>query len=101
MGQRLDLQKLLEDILGSRAVYHQPPANLKMVYPCIVYERDASFEQHADNLPYVRKKRYQVTFIGQDPDSLVPDKLAEIPYSKFARHFASDDLNHDVYNVYF
>ena len=30
---RLALQSLLEELLGSKNVYYQPPENLKMVYP--------------------------------------------------------------------
>lgn len=101
MGQRLDFHERLVELLGSRAVYFQPPSNIKMRYPCLVYERDYAKDQYADNIAYSHKLRYAVTFIGADPDSDIPEKLAQLPYSKFARHFASDDLNHDVYNVYF
>lgn len=102
MERRLEFHKILVGILGSTdAVYFQPPSNIEMTYPCIVYERDYASDQHADNKLYRHTKRYQVTFIGEDPDSNVPDKLAELPMSKFARHFAADDLNHDVYNIYY
>ena len=37
MANRLDLQALLEDLLGSRNVYYQPPESVKMNYPAIVY----------------------------------------------------------------
>ena len=37
---RLELQDLLETVLGSQYVYFQPPATLRMRYPCIVYARD-------------------------------------------------------------
>ena len=37
MANRLDLQALLEDLLGSRNVYYQPPESDKMNYPAIVY----------------------------------------------------------------
>ena len=36
---RLELQSVLEQTLGSRNVYFQPPASVKMKYPAIVYER--------------------------------------------------------------
>lgn len=37
---RIDLQYLLENILGSRHVYFQPPETVKMNYPAIVYSLD-------------------------------------------------------------
>jgi len=42
-----------------------------------------------------------VTVIDQDPDSEIPDKVAEMPMSLFNRFYTADNLNHDVYNVFF
>ena len=39
MDKRQTLQSELEAILGSRNVYYQPPANLKMQYPAIRYKK--------------------------------------------------------------
>lgn len=100
-GRRLELQALLEDLLGSRNVYFQPPANVKMQYPAIVYSRDAADTQFAGNRPYRRTKRYQVTVIDRNPDSPVPDKVAELPMCAFERFFTADNLNHDVFGLYF
>lgn len=101
MGQRLSLHEILVDILGSHNVYFQPPANVAMKYPAIVYERDKMDTVHADNVPYRSINGYQVTVIDQDPDSPVPGKIAQLPSSSFSRRFAADDLNHDVFDVYF
>ena len=102
MGRRLELQSLLESLLpaGKRA-YFQPPTNVQMQYPCIVYSRDNRDTDYADNVPYKHKKRYSVTVIDWDPDSDIPDKVAELPMSSFSRHFTADNLNHDVYTLYF
>lgn len=101
MGQRLDLQSLLEDILGSRNVYFQPPPTVQLKYPCIIYKRDYAKTQFGDNQPYLKSKRYMVTIIDRDPDSKIPDKVSNLPMCLFARHFVADNLNHDVYNLYF
>jgi hypothetical protein len=98
---RLQLQELLEELLGSGNVYFQPPANVRMAYPCIVYKRDGGETLFAGNNPYRHTKRYQVTVIDRDPDSLIPDKVAALPMCTFERHFAADNLNHDVYNIFF
>ena len=37
MGTRLELQNKLEELLGSRHVYFQPPESVKMEYPAIKY----------------------------------------------------------------
>jgi hypothetical protein len=82
-------------------VYFQPPTSLQMKYPAIVYERDNVLTDFADNLPYRHVKRYQVTVIDQDPESVISDKVADMPMSSFSRHFAAEQLNHDVYSLYF
>lgn len=101
MDQRLKLHSLLKEILGSDNVYFQPPNNLQMVYPCIVYHRDYQDNDYADNGPYRRMKRYLVTYISRDPDDLVPDAIADLPLCRFSRFYTADNLNHDAYNLYF
>lgn len=101
MGLRLQLQSLLEEILGSDNVYFQPPSTVQMTYPAIVYNRDQAVTNFADDKPYTNTKRYMVTIIDRNPDSVIPDKIAMLPLSTFNRHFTADMLNHDVYNIYF
>lgn len=101
MGQRLDLQNLLETILGSRQVYFQPPANVQMAYPAIVYARDDLATEFAGNRPYRFSQRYTVTIIDRNPDSEIPSKIAVLPMCVFSRRFTADNLNHDVYTLYF
>jgi hypothetical protein len=101
MARRLLLQTLLESILGTRAVYFQAPPSTGMVYPCIMYSVDSEKADYADNRTFRRTTRYQITWIGRDPDSTTPGKIADLPMSSFSRRFTSDNLNHVVYNLYF
>lgn len=101
MSRRLELHSVLVDILGSSHVYFQPPENVTMQYPCIVYERDTVRSEFADSLPYLRTKAYSVTYIGKDPDSSIPDVIGSLPMCSFSTHFTSDNLNHDVFRLYF
>lgn len=101
MAPRLELQTLLENILGSRNVYFQPPASIRMNYPAIVYARDYSAVTHADNQPYNVVLRYQVTVIDRNPDSEIPGKIRQLPLCQFTRFFTSEDLNHDIFDLYF
>ena len=78
MDRRLELQKLLVDILGTDRVYFQPPSNINMVYPCIVYSLETYDTKKADNISYHVRDRYQVTYISRDPDSKIPKKLSLI-----------------------
>lgn len=101
MPSRLELQTLLENILGSRNVYFQPPESVKMKYPAIVYGLDNIENSFADDGVYLSKKKYLVTVIDEDPDSPIVDKVASLPTCRFNRHFQSDNLNHDVFILYF
>lgn len=101
MAQRLELQSLLEDLLGSRNVYFQPPPTLQMSYPCIRYKRDDKFIAHADNRPYRNKTRYQITVIDENPDSDIHENVGKLPTASYDRSYVTDNLNHDVYSLYF
>lgn len=95
------LQTLLEELLGSRNVYFQPPESKKFKYPCIVYERSGIRTDSANNKRYLKHKRYTVTYIDEDPDSEIPDRILEQNHCSFDRHFTADNLNHDVFTLYF
>lgn len=99
MEKRLQLQILLEAI--TPRVYFQPPANVQMAYPCIVYARDNANERYANNDKYSRTKRYQVTVIDRNPDSDIPDKVAALPLCSTSTAFVVDNLHHDVFSLYF
>lgn len=101
MAPRLQFQALLEQVLGSSNVYFQPPASVKMQYPCIVYQRDNAITEFAGNIPYSYNKRYLLTVIDRNPDSLIPDKVAALPMCILNRFFIADNLNHDVFHIYF
>jgi hypothetical protein len=99
MARRLQLQQLLETFVPN--VYFQPPTNIHLKYPCIIYKRDFAHTKFADDIPYDHMTRYAVTIIDQNPDSEIPSKVAALPMSIFNRFYTVDNLNHDVYVVYF
>lgn len=101
MAPRLDLQALLIDVLGSNKVYFQPPATMQIEYPCIVYKRDSMQTSFADDKPYTVRKRYQLTFITRDPDSVIVDKIAQLPKCVHDRFYTADNLNHDTFRIFF
>jgi hypothetical protein len=101
MAQRLELQAVLTGILGSNQVYFQPPPTVQISYPCIVYRRDWEMILKADDNPYFHRRRYQITVIDLDPDSIIPAKIAELPLCVYDRFYTADNLNHDVYKLFF
>lgn len=94
---RIELHNTLVEILGSNHVYFQPPESLKMIYPCIVYERSDIRNTDASNDVYLQNYSYLITVIDPDPDSDIPQKLSKYVHCRFIRHFASNGLNHDVF----
>lgn len=101
MGTRVQLQALLENLIGSSNVYFQPPETVKLVYPCIIYSRDAEETLFADDQPYTRAIGYKVMVIDKNPDSDIPRKVAVLPMCRFLTHYTKENLNHDVYNLYY
>lgn len=102
MGRpQTDLQTILETLLGSNAVYFQPPPNVQMQYPCITYHRNNADTKFAGNVPYLVTLRYQVMYISQTPTDEVRDSIAALPMCTFDRFYTAKNLNHDVYNLYF
>lgn len=102
MGSRLDLQTKLEAVLGLKNVYFQPPENLKIKYPAIVYSLGGINLRFADNKPYMKGKYYTVTVIHDDPDNeVVDDMLAAFSYINFERPYVQDNLYHYVFEIYF
>ncbi len=101
MDRRAELNQIFKDILGSDYVYFQPPEGLRMNYPAIVYSRSNINNDFGDDLPYKQDIAYQVTVIDADPDSEIVAAVSKLPLCRFNRHFTSDDLNHDVFTIYY
>lgn len=99
--RRLALSTFLGGFEYVGKLYFQPETNLTMQFPCTVYKRDQSSTQHADNIKYRHKKRWQITHICNDPDCPFPDMLEALPLCAFDRSFTSDNLNHSILNLYF
>ncbi len=101
MNNRTDLHESLCEILGSRNVYFQPPETIRMKYPAIVYSRSRFDNKHADDTVYMQSRVYSVTVIDKDPDSTIVEKMSIFPRCRFDRHYVADNLNHDVFTIYY
>lgn len=101
MASRQLLQSKLEELLGSENVYYQPPENLKMEYPCIRYSRSRIVTTKADNTAYTLTNCYEIVVISRTVDHPVINKLLKLPYCSFDRSYKSDNLNHDIFTLYY
>lgn len=102
MGSRLNLHEELCELNGTRNVYFQPPASVKMNYPCIVYSKSNVEVLRADDRLYKGTNRYEVTVIDYDPDSELPDMILEhFQMCSFDSAYVADNLNHFVLTLYY
>lgn len=106
MDKRLELHELLCDIVnitepdGDRHVYFQPPESFKIKYPAIVYYKSDIQNTFANNLVYGQSYFYEITVIDEDPDSELVKLVSALPRCRFNRHYAADNLNHDIFTIY-
>ena len=114
---RLRLQNILEEIFsifheadGRQHVFYQPDNNTKLYYPCVTYKMDRLDYIDADNSKYVTNVAYMLTIIDPDPISscidvektkTIIDAISELPKCSYVRHFVNDNLNHDVFKIYY
>lgn len=101
MGNRPDLQALLEELLESENVYYQPPSSVRMNYPAIVYSRKSIENTSANNAAYMQTTSYEITVIDKNPDSEIVTKVSKLPMCRHDRHYTADNLNHDVFTLYY
>ena len=101
MGDRILLQKKLEEILGSREVYYQPPDSIKMRYPAIRYNRKDIDARYANKKVYSSMTAYEIILMDVNPDSVFIQKIMELPFCSYDRHYTAENLNHEVFTLYF
>ena len=99
MHRRTDLGAILKQFCDH--VYFQPPANVSMTYPAIRYERARIDNSSANNNVYIQHLAYTVTVIDKDPDSEIVANVSKLPMCRFNRHYTADNLNHDVFLIYY
>lgn len=96
---RLELQALFEQFTPN--VYYQPPRNITLKYPCIIYQRQPTMGTHANNLMYMASLPYQITVIDRDPESIIADRLlSSFRYCNETARFTNDNLYHVVLTMY-
>jgi len=102
MGSRLELHEELCAILGTNKAYFNPPASVKMQYPCIRYSKGGIDHRRANDGIYKNTNRYEVTVIDQDPDSDIHERLlAHFQMCSFDRSYIADNLYHFTLTIYY
>lgn len=98
MGLRTELTRKFKEICPN--VYFQPPATVKLTYPCIIYSLDDLEPIHADDFVYGVKDRYSVLYITRNPDDMATRTIACLPSCRMNRAYTADNLYHYSYRLY-
>jgi hypothetical protein len=102
MASRLTLHEELCELLGSRNVYFQSPASIKMQYDAIRYSLGGKDLKRANDRIYKSMNKYEGIIITRDPDTTIPDKLlAHFEMCSFGRPYTADNLNHYPFTLYY
>lgn len=72
------LRSIVKQRCGSENVYYQPPANLRMKYPCICYKLEKIRSPKADDRVYRQTFHYSVTVIDTKPDSEMTAAISKV-----------------------
>ena len=100
---RIQVQKLLEKVLGSNNVFYQPPSGAKLSkvgYPLIIYSLKRMQHDPADNISYIQNNAYDVILVHIDPDCGIADELSKLPMCYHERRYTSENLYHDAFTLY-
>lgn len=96
---RVELQELLKEYCDT--VYFQPPSDIRINYPCIVYNRSTDYINRANNSLYMKEKLYRVTVMDKNPDSDIADRLQELPWAVIISRDVIDNIYHTTLNIYY
>lgn len=97
--KRLKLDRRLRDIFGDH-VYFEPPTNIQMVYPCVIYNLEGIQTIHGDNKKYITFYEFSATTIEEEPDSKFLDHMLNIEYCSFIRPYVAENLYHKTFTIY-
>lgn len=102
MDNRLLLHSELEELTDN--LYHQPPSNIKLKYPCIIYSRGGKRDIYADDELYLTHRQWSIMVINEDPDecSRIADVIHEsFEYCSLNQYYTMDSLNHATLTLYY
>lgn len=97
------LREILMEETGISYCYYDPPATIRMYYPCIIFHLSDQDSKYADNMAYLRNLRWDVTVV--DPVStngeIYVGELTSLPHCRFGRHYVADNLHHYTFSIYY
>lgn len=74
-AHRMKLSAKLKEFVHPDNVHFQPPATVKLKYPCIIYHRMPAHKEFANNTKFLNKPLWRVQVIDKNPDSTIGETL--------------------------
>lgn len=100
MAKRIELQQALYQF--SDNVYFQPPSDIRMIYPCIVYNKSKPKVDRANNHIYNKSQEYKLIVMDFDPDGDIADRIIEyFTHSAIDSIFVVDRLHQTTITLYY
>lgn len=101
MRSRLDMQEYLQQLLGSKNVYFQPPEGMRISYPAFIYNPSKRGDRFANNSRYLKRRSYFVQYVSPTYDERFVESILDQDYCSFDRYFAKDDLHHFNFTMFY
>lgn len=96
------LHEKFKGILGSNYVYFQPPSNIQINYPAIIYNTKGIVNRYADNKKHVQFTSYNVVVVDYKPNSTIADKISKLPMCELnTSPYIVDNLNHFSFTLFY
>ena len=93
-----NIYTLLTEIVGEN-VYFNPPPNLTIKYPCVVYSINDILNKNASDKVYKQNIKYDCTLISKNVDDPLLKELSKINTFKYSRHYVADGLHHYAFVI--
>ena len=101
MNNSTKLRQIFAGIIESDNVYFNPQDSIRLKYPCIIFNEAPGSIVRADNELYKFVRKYEFKYITKDPDETMVDKLLKLPMCSPGRIYASDNLYHYTFIIYY
>lgn len=101
-AHRMKFSAKLKEFVHPDNVHFQPPATVKLKYPCIIYNRMPAHKNFANNQKFLNKPLWRVQVIDKNPDSTIGDDIDNsFMYSKIISLDTIDNLLHTTIEIYY
>lgn len=100
MNKWKEVKSILDNVSEDLEVYYQPPANYKINYPAIIFNKTGGGYDFADDEVYSKQMEYDVKVIYKNPNEDFEESMSNIQFCSPTRSFVSNGLYHDVYKLY-